>query len=181
MTSLTPDARIRLLVVAREALIAYFAGVTRDAPEATGPLATPRAAFVTLRVGGRLRGCVGALESDRFLVQAVGELAVLAATGDPRFTPLRRDELAALRLEVSVLSEARPTQPADIVLGVHGIIIERDAHRALLLPQVASEHGLSREAFLAACCEKAGLHAAAWRDERCRLLAFTADVFGEPA
>lgn len=180
MTALTPEARVRLLALARDALIAHFDGVTHAAPDATDPLATSRAAFVTLRVAGRLRGCVGALDSDRLLPQAVGELAVLAATNDPRFAPLRREELSAVRVEVSVLSEARPSRPEDIVIGEHGIIVERDARRALLLPQVATEHALTREAFLAACCEKAGLGAAAWRDERCRLLTFTAEVFGEP-
>ena len=138
-----------------------------------------RAAFVTLTRKGALRGCVGSLAAEHPLATAIPELAVSSATEDPRFPQVSRDEVEELRIEISVLSPPRDARPEEVEVGKHGLIIERGWRRGLLLPQVATEHHLDREQFLAATCQKAGLPPDAWKDPQTRLQTFTAEVFGE--
>jgi len=109
-------------------------------------------------------------------------MALAAALEDPRFEPLRATELAALRVEVSVLSPPvalTPADPAAIVIGRDGLIVRRGTRHGLLLPQVAREWGWNPLAFLEATCRKAGLGVAAWRDPGTEVLTFQAEVFGE--
>lgn len=181
MTPLGAGERQALLDVAHAALKAHFHGPVEPVPPRVAHTRQPggHGAFVTLRVRDRLRGCVGALGDGRPLVRAVAELAVVAATGDWRFRPVHRDELDALDVEISILSSPAPVSPEAVVPGRDGVIVEMDGRRALLLPQVATEHGFTREQLLDACCEKAGLPARAWEDPRCEVQAFTADVFAD--
>jgi AmmeMemoRadiSam system protein A len=144
-----------------------------------GPLRAAGAAFVTLTRGGRLRGCIGYTEALHPLYRTVQECAVAAATEDPRFPRVKEGELDSLRVEVSVLTPLAPVRPEDVVVGLHGLVVERGGRKGLLLPQVALEYGWDREAFLARTCEKAGLPPEAWRQEGTRILGFTAQVFGE--
>jgi AmmeMemoRadiSam system protein A len=179
---LSEHARGVLLAVARRSIACHLDGApfepgVRGDPELLQPLG----AFVTLKTGGGdLRGCIGHLSPEVPLVQTVARVAVASATEDPRFDPVTRDELDALRLEVSVLSTYEPIAPEAVEVGRHGLLVRCRGRSGLLLPQVAPEHGLDREAFLAAVCRKAGLPEDAWRDAECRLYGFTADVFGEP-
>ncbi len=109
-------------------------------------------------------------------------MALAAALEDPRFEPLRATELAALRVEVSVLSPPvalTPADPAAIVIGRDGLIVRRGTRHGLLLPQVAREWGWNPLTFLEATCRKAGLGVAAWRDPGTEVLTFQAEVFGE--
>jgi len=138
-----------------------------------------RAAFVTLTRDSQLRGCIGSLAADRPLRETIAELAIASATEDPRFPPVRADEVSGLRIEISVLSTAADARPEDVVIGTHGVIVERGTRRGLLLPQVATEHHLTRAEFLDAVCVKAGFPADAWREPTTRLQTFTAEVFGE--
>ena len=157
------------------------AAVATATDEAASPaLAAPGAAFVTLNVGGRLRGCIGTIERRRPLWQVVGEMAAAAATRDPRFAPLRAADLGALSVEISVLTpDVVIGGPDDIEIGRHGLDVRRDGVRGLLLPQVAVEHRLNGERFLAETCRKAGLPGDAWRDAGTEIRAFEADVFGD--
>jgi AmmeMemoRadiSam system protein A len=152
-------------------------------PTPTGALpAIRRGAFVTLRIGDELRGCLGHITADRPLADLVPGLAVAAAREDPRFPPLAAGELDRVNIEVSVLSTPTavdPAGPGAIVSGRDGLIVERGRARGLLLPQVAPEQGWGPEAFLDATCEKAGLSAGAWREPGTRVLTFQADVFDE--
>ena len=138
-----------------------------------------RAAFVTLTSHGALRGCLGSLAADRPLARAIPDLAISSAHEDPRFPRVSRGEVDDLRIEISILSPPRDARPEDVQVGTHGLIVERGRRRGLLLPQVATEHHLDREAFLDAVCQKAGLPPDAWRDPETRLQTFTAEVFGE--
>src|SRR5438552_13797347 len=88
-------------------------------------LLTPHAAFVSVHVRGDLRGCMGHVEADRPLYLAVEELAVAAASRDPRFEPIRIEELRDVKLEISILSGLRPAKPEDVVLGEHGVVVTR--------------------------------------------------------
>lgn len=144
-----------------------------------------RGAFVSLHEnGGDLRGCIGHVASDRTLGEVIRQVAVSAARSDPRFPPVEPGELANLRIEISVLSQPRPVATADLcrgelVIGRDGVLIRRGRVQALLLPQVATEHGFSPEAFLRAVCQKAGLAPASWREPGTEVFTFTADVFVE--
>ena len=141
-----------------------------------------RGAFVTLRIGGELRGCLGHISADRPLGDLIPGLAVSAARNDPRFPPLSPDELDRVRIEVSVLTEPRvvdPSDPTSIVIGRDGLIVERGNARGLLLPQVAPELRWGPAQFLDATCEKAGLPKGAWREPGTQVLTFQADVFEE--
>lgn len=182
MSPLTKDEQRFLLEWARRAIGAGLAGGTRgrDAAPVTPPetLRQPGAAFVTLHARGALRGCVGTIRARTPLYQAVAEAAVSAALHDPRFPPLEADELPALEIEISVLSPMFPLEPGQVKPGEHGLLISDGYYRGLLLPQVASEHGWSREQFLEETCLKAGLDREAWK-RGAKLEAFTAFVFSE--
>ena len=103
-----------------------------------------------------------------------------AAFRDPRFPPLREDELADLEVEISVLSPMRRIKNAEeIQVGRHGLYLEQGSCRGLLLPQVASEYGWDRHTFLKQTCVKAGLPPDAWKDPDTRIFVFSADILHE--
>ena len=139
--------------------------------------------FVTLKNSGRLRGCIGQFISDRPLIELVSEMAVSAATKDPRFIadPVTPAELGSLDIEISVLSPLQKTgDPLSIELGKHGIYIKKGYRTGVFLPQVATEEGWSKEEFLSYCSShKAGLPPDAWKDPDTEVFTFTAEVFGE--
>ena len=166
-----------MLRAARRALLGE--PTSAEAPANPKLAEQKRAAFVTLTRNGALRGCIGSLAAERPLANAIPELAVSSATEDPRFPRVSRDEVDDLRIEISVLSPPRDARPEEVEVGTHGLIIERGWRRGLLLPQVATEHHMDREQFLAATCQKAGLPSNAWKDPETRLQTFTAEVFGE--
>ena len=137
-------------------------------------------AFVTLHRHGDLRGCIGHLVSNHPIFETVREMAVAAATQDPRFPPVALDELPDLDIEISVLSPFSPLKDTgEIQVGRHGLVVSRGGHRGLLLPQVAEEYGWDAETFLAHTCYKAGLPFDAWRDPATKIEIFSAQVFGE--
>jgi AmmeMemoRadiSam system protein A len=142
-----------------------------------------RGAFVTITERGALRGCIGHVAADRDLGSVVRAMTVAAAQDDPRFAPVAPEELPHLALEISVLSEALrlvpPVDPAQIVVGRHGLVVRDGRHVGLLLPQVATDYHWGPEAFLAATCRKAGLAPERWREPSAEVFTFLADVFGE--
>ena len=183
-SGLSSSERRALLARARDAVERVVTGARArlsDAPpSAEEPLAKPGAAFVTLHVAGALRGCIGTSEAERPLWRVVGDMATAAATRDPRFAPLAPADLETLTVEISVLSAQKAIRdPAEIEIGRHGIDVRRSLARGLLLPQVAVEHHLDRDRFLAETCRKAGLPADAWRDPSTEVRIFEADVFGD--
>ena len=114
-------------------------------------------AFVTLKKHNELRGCIGYITSIRPLKETVKNAAIFAASEDPRFIPVRFNELAEIEIEISVLSEPFPMKNYDeIEIGKHGVILE-SPNRALLLPQVPIEHNMNRDEYLSALCNKADL------------------------
>jgi AmmeMemoRadiSam system protein A len=177
---LSEQGRSVLLAVARRSIACHLEGAPFEPAVREPELLQPLGAFVTLKTAdGELRGCIGHLTPAEPLVETVARVAVAAAVEDPRFGAVTRDELEGLRVEVSVLSSYEPIAPEALETGRHGLLIRGHGKSGLLLPQVAPEHGLDREAFLAAVCRKAGLPGDAWRDPACALYGFTADVFGE--
>ncbi|MBD3235549.1 MAG: AmmeMemoRadiSam system protein B [Candidatus Eisenbacteria bacterium] len=136
--------------------------------------------FVTLETQGRLRGCIGSIVGTRPLIEGVIENAVSAASRDPRFPPVRAEELDALSIEISVLTPLhRARGPEEIEIGRHGVVFSLGGQRAVFLPQVAPEQGWDRDTMLAHLARKAGLPADAWRDPQATFDLFEAFVFSE--
>jgi AmmeMemoRadiSam system protein A len=176
----------KLLQIARETLTQYLTTGTmpdytaefHEEVEDAGPLQKV-AAFVTLRRrDGELRGCIGRVEVSDPLYRTLQDCVISAATSDYRFPPVTASELDDILIEISALSPFRPIRsPDEIQVGRHGLLIRKDFRVGLLLPQVASDRGWSRDEFLRAICLKAGLPTGAWRDAE--LFVFSAEVFEE--
>ena len=148
--------------------------------ESSSALSTKCGAFVTVHKSGQLRGCIGTFISDQPVTGTIEEMALAAAFNDPRFPPLRGEELPFIDLEISVLSPMREIEDIEeIVVGEHGIYIICEPNRGVLLPQVATEQNWDRDTFLEHTCIKAGLHRGAWQEERTKIFIFSAEVFGE--
>jgi len=185
---LTPEENRALLGIARESIalaLVRSRNADRDRAgrrEYTGGLAEPSGAFVTIRMGENLRGCIGYIESTMPLGDVVSEVAVKAATEDPRFMPMTQGELAGATLEISILSPLKQVTHVDeIEVGRHGLLLELGRHRGLLLPQVATEYGWDREKFLEYTARKAGLPPDAWKQPDARIFTFCAEIIHEDA
>lgn len=134
----------------------------------------------------RLRGCIGYPYPIIPLVDAVIDSAINAATQDPRFKPLSEGELSEVVFEVSVLTPPELIQsekPQEYVskfkVGEHGLIVEKDWTKGLLLPQVPVEWNWGEEEFICQCCMKAGLLPDAWLEKDTHVYRFKAIIFEE--
>jgi AmmeMemoRadiSam system protein A len=180
MLCLSEADRKSILEIARQAVVEAVCRehVVENIPK-TGVFGERRGVFVSLHVGGRLRGCIGIIESVEPLGESIQKCAASAATEDPRFGALQPKEVPDVEIEVSLLSPLQRIQPEEIEIGKHGLLVEQGLHRGLLLPQVAVEHHLEREEFLSETCGKAGLAKDAWRAPETRVYAFTCEIVGE--
>jgi AmmeMemoRadiSam system radical SAM enzyme/AmmeMemoRadiSam system protein B/AmmeMemoRadiSam system protein A len=135
-------------------------------------------AFVTVKRQGKLRSCCGTMGPKMTLADAVRHAAERTADDDPRFPPLSPSELAYLDMDVWVLFNPQPmsvrgmARREAVIIGKHGLIVERGENRGLLLPGVATEHGFDAETFLTHTCLKANLPAVAWREDETRISTF---------
>jgi AmmeMemoRadiSam system protein A len=179
--TLTDTQRQTLLALARTSIETVLDGRRPELSDPDDPaLQQPAGAFVTLTKQGELRGCIGSIHAVAPLHEAVVRSAVNAAFRDPRFHPLRKEELSQLELEISVMSPIEPvTDVETIEPGRDGLIISSGRNSGLLLPQVATEYGWDRETFLEQTCQKAGLSRDAWQRPDTRIEKFSAEVFGE--
>jgi AmmeMemoRadiSam system protein A len=163
--------RSRLLAIARDAIDAGMVSTGAPRVDLTGlpPALLARCgAFVTLTIERRLRGCIGNLASDRALAQTVSDAAHGAAFKDHRFPPLSAEEREKTRIEISVLSPAKPMQVTDrndllhqLVPGIDGLVLTDGSHRATFLPKVW-EQLATPEMFLEHLLLKAGLPPKHW-------------------
>lgn len=181
---LTDSDRAELLRIARETLSAHAENRSLPELEIDSPgLRLPRATFVTLRrrSTGELRGCRGEVFARSEVWESVRRVTLLSALDDPRFTPLRPDELAGTHIEISVLSPLRLAEsPDEVIVGKHGVLVRRGGHGGLFLPQVPTEQGWGHDEYLDnLCAMKAGLPRDAWRKPDTQLYIFEADVFEE--
>jgi len=175
----TPEQQRTLLALARESITCKVTADKLPQPEKIeADFHQLRGAFVTLTLHGALRGCIGYPEPIYPLYQSIIHGAASAALEDPRFSPVTPAELREIEIEISVLSELVPTKPEAVVVGKHGLVVEKGRLRGLLLPQVPIEWGWDREEFLNYTCRKAGLPADAWHTGAA-LYSFTAEVFSE--
>ena len=180
--TLDDASRLELLGIARRAI----EGVVREGKAPTPSTDNPalmnlQGAFVTIKINGRLRGCIGnfGIRDATPLYRTVSEMAVAAAVKDPRFPPLAKRELPQIKIEISALTPLRPEEdPEKIEVGRHGIYIAKGRRSGVLLPQVATEYGWDRVTFLEQTCRKAGLGPNAWK-EGTSISTFEAEIFSE--
>ncbi|MDA8429530.1 MAG: AmmeMemoRadiSam system protein A [Geobacteraceae bacterium] len=177
---LTKKEQRDLLKIARNTIVSYVnSGALPVVESASKGLNLESGCFVTIKQHGQLRGCIGNFISDKPLYRLVQEMAVSAATHDPRFYPMKQPDLLDFELEISVLSPLRLISSVEeIQVGKHGIYLVKTGYRGVLLPQVATEYGWDRETFLRHTCLKAGLPENAWKKD-CEIYIFSALVFGE--
>ena len=179
---LSQEQKRQLIQIAKESIAAYVnQGQVKEFAMADPRLQIPEGAFVTIKKRKELRGCIGRIVSQDPLYQTVRDMAIAAATKDPRFPAVSPKELAELVIEVSVLSQPWEIKDVnEIELGKHGVIVSQGYRSGVFLPQVATDTGWTREEFLSQLCEqKAGLPPDAWKDPRTKIEIFTADVFSE--
>ena len=176
---ITKEEQKLLLGLARSSILSTLQkGRKLPAVESLSPrLREKRGVFVTLWLDG-LRGCIGFPYPVEPLAEAVQEAAVSAAIHDPRFPPVRPEEMSHVSIEISVLTVPKEIEASQIKVGVHGLIVAKGNRSGLLLPQVAMEYGWDERTFLEQTCVKAGLPADAWT-QKVKLMAFEAQVFGE--
>ncbi|HUH66088.1 MAG TPA: AmmeMemoRadiSam system protein A [Syntrophales bacterium] len=179
--ALSDTEKKTLLEVVRKTIEARLSGKSMPAFSLESQvLKEKKGAFVTLKKHGHLRGCIGYIEAREPLYMTIAEMAAAAAFDDPRFPPLRSDEMKHITTEISVLSPLKQLEDMnEIEIGVHGLYIVKGFHSGLLLPQVATEYGWDRVTFLEETCHKAGLHQDAWKERDTKIYIFSAEVFGQ--
>jgi AmmeMemoRadiSam system protein A len=186
--SLSDDEKKTLLLLARQALTAAVNGELLeplsldDIPQS---LRAPGASFVTLTLGGLLRGCIGTLKKKLPLADDVRQHAVAAALSDYRFPPLKPEEVDKIEIEVSVLTTPQPLEykhPNELLKllrpGIDGVIVTHGKNRGTFLPQVW-EKVPDTETFLGMLCEKAFLPHDAWRQSHLEFLTYQVESFHE--
>lgn len=181
-----------LFTIIRRALKEAFRSkkveVTPPSEEDFPHLYEKRGVFVTLykkergkekQKRGTLRGCIGSIFPEKPLYEEIIEVALSSAFKDPRFPPLREEELEDVEIEISLLSPFKRVSYEEIEVGKHGIYIKKGPYRGLLLPQVATEYKWDRETFLRHTCLKAGLSEDCYLDPEVEIYVFTAEVCKE--
>ncbi|MFB6340528.1 AmmeMemoRadiSam system protein B [Saccharicrinis sp. FJH62] len=174
------DERSSLLRIAHRTLEKYIGNHNIDPLEdidLTSAMMAPVGAFVSVYSNGKLRGCIGRFNPDYPLYKIVQKMSVAAATADNRFSPVHRDELSDLEIEISVLTPLDKVHDIkEIKLGKHGIYIRQDNKAGTLLPQVATKNNWTLEEFLGRCSrDKAGIGWDGWR--RAEIFKYEAIIF----
>lgn len=179
---LSEEQKKKMLKLARDSITHYLKERKRlPVKEDDSILNEEMGAFVTLHKHGNLRGCIGNIVGRGPFYLTVRDMAVEAATGDPRFQPVTLEEMDEIDIEISVLSPMQKIKdPEKIEMGKHGVLVRRGFTSGVYLPQVATEAGWNREQFMNSLCgRKAGMPPDAWKKGGCDIFIFTAEVFGE--
>ena len=158
--------------------------------ETTESLRRKSGVFVTLNTvkpTHELRGCIGFPYPEARLIDSTIRAAIYAATEDPRFPPVRLEEIQqSITVEVTALTQPEPLHVTDrrllpdlVKVGVHGLIVEGMGSSGLLLPQVATEWNWDSSEFLTNCCMKAGLPPDSWLLDGIQVKVFEGEIFEE--
>jgi len=175
----TKNEQEKLLKLARDCIESRFTREPVIYPDDSS-FKVQRGVFVTIHKNGDLRGCIGYIKGYKDLVPSIQEMAQSTAFQDPRFPPLRREELKDIKIEISVLSEMKiVTDVNEIIIGRDGLFITHPQGSGLLLPQVPVEWNWDLMTFLKQICCKAGLPPDAWKEPQSVLYRFTAEIFNE--
>jgi len=159
--------------------IAWKLGLIEKEPEME-PQGESLGAFITLKKSGNLRGCIGNIHSDRPLSETIRDMALSAAFHDPRFLPLKAEEVDLISIEISILSPLKKVEDRDrIKIGRDGLLVKNGFSSGLLLPQVATEQNWDIETFIEHTFRKAGLDPQKIDDPLTEIYSFTAEVFNE--
>ena len=180
--SLSAQEKSELLALARKSVEYVVQEKEPYVPpaSASATLNQERGAFVTLKLAGSLRGCIGYTSAMKPLYMTVRDTATHAALHDPRFRPVEASELPQLEYEISVLSPLRRVTDIDqIKIGEHGLLMKNGDNEGLLLPQVPVEQEWNRQTYLEQTCVKAGMRSNCWKDEDTDIFMFRAVVFAE--
>jgi len=202
--TISEEEKKALLGEARETITARLEGrqpqyqlepsLEKALEEGSSALSKPCGAFVTLHIkdktgkdktkdekgGQNLRGCIGRMIASTPLEKTVRTMAVEAAFGDPRFSPLKASELPDIHIEISALSPMEKCpDPRSVKVGVHGLYLIHRGRAGVLLPQVPVEQGWNQDQYLEYICIKAGLPPGSYDAPDAELYTFTAVVFGE--
>ncbi len=179
---LNPAQKIKIIDIVRKTLIQYTKKGKAYLPKIEdSELKEKKGVFITLRKRGVLRGCVGCIESSLPLYLEARDMAIAAASQDPRFPPLAESELENLQIEVSVLSSLKKVKnPDEIILGEHGVLVKKNSQTGVFLPQVARETGWQREEFMNnLCLNKAGIRPDSWKNGGCDIFIFRVEAFSD--
>jgi AmmeMemoRadiSam system protein A len=148
-------------------------------------LLSSAATFVTLKIDGNLRGCIGNLQPVGALWEGIRDNAINAAFHDYRFSQLRPEELERVHLDISILSTPQAVLYKDVEAllsqlrpGIDGVIIHDGRRSATFLPQVWQQLP-DPEQFLGHLCQKAGLPERAWRDKKLAVEIYQVQCFSE--
>ncbi|MCL2186295.1 MAG: AmmeMemoRadiSam system protein A [Treponema sp.] len=181
--TITVEEQKLLLAQAREVITSALEGRKPSFTpiEEKSVLNTPCGAFVSLHMDtGNLRGCIGRMTASLPLIETVRIMAKEAAFGDPRFPPLKKDELPKCNIEISALSPMSPCpDPRQVKVGVHGIYLIYKGRSGVLLPQVPVEQSWNLDEYLEYICIKAGVPPGSYASANAQLFTFTAIVFRE--
>ncbi|UCE39139.1 MAG: TIGR00296 family protein [Thermoplasmata archaeon] len=173
---------------ARNFVSAAVSGKTAEMADIPQKFQEKSGVFVTLNTFPKhnLRGCIGYIEPIFPLIEALKKASESAALHDPRFPPVREEELESLVIEVSLLTPPelikvkKPKHYAkEVKIGKDGLIVEKGIRKGLLLPQVPIEWNWSVDEFLSHTCMKAGLLPDSWLEEGIKIYKFTAEIFSE--
>jgi uncharacterized protein len=185
MQLLTPEEGLVALRSARGAIENVCAKKPKPAQKFTPVFSEKRGVFVTLTTAGALRGCIGLPYPVMPLSDAIAHAAAAAALEDPRFPPVRKEELGQIDVEVTILTVPVPldgepaARPGKVQVGKHGLIVRGMGTSGLLLPQVATEYGWDAKTFLDHTCMKAGLPDRCWSSPSVEVLTFEGQIFSE--
>ncbi len=167
--SFTEEEKKQLFVIARNSIRSMiyenkkFVVDEKSVPE---KLKNTFGAFVTLKINGALRGCIGRFISSEPLYSVVGASAISSAFEDPRFSPLTKEEFKKTEIEITVLGPLKKINNiSEIILGKHGIYIKKGFNSGTMLPQVATENRWTVEEFLGYTSrDKAGIGWEGWKN-----------------
>ncbi|WP_456478708.1 TIGR00296 family protein [Geoglobus ahangari] len=185
MRLLTPEEGEKAVRLARKAIETYLSKKEVSKDRLEGVFSEKRGVFTTLTKHGELRGCIGFPYPIKRLDEAIIDSAISAATQDPRFPPVRLEEMDEIEVEVTVLTppEKLSVPPEErakaIEVGRHGLMVVYGPYSGLLLPQVAVEYGMDEEEFLTHTCLKAGLPPDCWLMEGVEVYTFEGQIFKE--
>jgi len=178
--TLDEKAKKEALQIAKNTLYSFIN--SQETPKIstnTLSLMQPLGAFVTLEKDDQLRGCMGQFDPSDPLYKVIQDQTIISATKDPRFTPVTKEELADISIEISVLSPRKEMANwKDIQPGKHGVIIRKGINSGTFLPQVALDNNWELEKFLTELCvQKANLPENCYQDPTVSLFVFEAEVF----
>lgn len=176
------DSQKKLIELSRMVLAGLVYGTRMQAGHVEDPylLSSEYGSFVTLHKGTTLRGCIGTCSPTSPLYETVAEMTQAAATQDHRFSPITKDEIHGIHIDISVLSPLeQASDPLSLIVGEHGLHVAQGKKRGVLLPQVATEYGWDIKTYLSQVCLKADLPEDSWRSKDTQVSSFTTLIIEE--